>query len=500
MISGIGGISFVPHAMIDISPQYFYYGDDVIGGYLNLEIKGTHHAEDSDEYTSFIESIVGLIDTCANINFSNECTPASTIDKLDNSVGVVRDARVSPVGGLDINYNIIVECSKDSNKNKLIPNNSDIDFETILGNDMIIRSYSESILVNYTDTSTFSINNTKLVKNAGKFTIQIEVSAYNNDQCDTNDLDFELLMQFLEDRVDAIANSPGEVNISIPSTFVTCATNLKKSLKKTSASINFDLYILPQNNTKAIVEFSETFESDQLKGGQSITKIKGSILGVDSSQTVSNPNYDGYDNASSAYDDISQYFVSGITDIFVSDCTNSSGTGMPNIGDICYQLTNTRLSEFPSANKIDFEMTYKDVETCDLLGYKISSQYEERPAVTGRAEHFAPGRQATYKPLVYASKATSAPKYKLTVNGELPSSCLQQSVGKSSSVLKSDALFSGSSNMDNPITELKTAVSGELSDQKTVWSLTGGNIMKINKIETEGRYTYSITEEYIECQ
>ena len=500
MISGIGGISFVPHAMIDISPQYFYYGDDVIGGFLNLEIQGTHHAEDSDSYTSFIESVVGLIDSCATINMSNECTPESTIDKLDNSVGVVRDARVSPVGGLDINYNIIVECSKDSDKNKLIVNNSDIDFETILGNDMIVRAYSESIVVNYADTSTFSINDKKLVKNAGKFTIQIEVSAYDNDQCDTNDLNFELLMQFLENRVDTIVTSPSEVNINIPSTFVTCATNIKKTTKKTSASIDFDLHILPQNDTKAIVEFSETFESDQLKGGKSITKIKGSILGVDSSQTVLYPNYDGYDNASAAYNDIREYFVSGITDLFVSNCSNGSGTGMPNIGDTCYQLTSTRLSEFPSANKIDFEMTYKDTETCDLLGYKISSQYEERPSVSGRAEHFAPGRQASYKPLVYASQATSAPKYKLTIKGELPSSCLQQSVGKSNTVLKNNSLFANSVNMDSLITELKSAVSGELSDQKDIWSLTGGNIMQINKVETEGRYTYSITEEYIECQ
>ena len=153
-------------------------------------------------------------------------------------------------------------------------------------------------------------------------------------------------------------------------------------------------------------------------------------------------------------------------------------------------------------------MVYKDAELCELYGYKINVEYEERPAVSGRAEHFAPGRPATYKPLVYYSNATTAPKYKLTIKGELPKSCLQQSVGNShgafvnGAALKDMPKFTGlSKNMDNPTDLMKSAVSGELTDQKNKWSLNpSNNVMLVSKIENEGRYSFSITEEYIKCQ
>jgi hypothetical protein len=498
MITGIGGLNFVPGAMINVTPEFFYYGDDIIGGFLTLELKGIHHAQNSGTYSGFLNSALSLIDSCQTIDLSNTCNNGSVIDDIDSAIGVVRDVRVSPAGSaLDINYNIIIECSKDSSKSKIIENNSTLDFEGSQP-EMIIKSYSESVSVDYSDVSYFSIDGTKFSKNNGKLNIQLDIAAYDNDQCDSNNINYQSgLIEFLEGRATDIANDTTLVKIAQPDGVH--ANNLKKTLGKTSASISFDLHLLAQDDTKAIVEFTEVADFDQILKRETV-KIQGSIVGVDSSKNET-PSEDAWANAKSAYDDLKDYVKSGINDgQLLVECNNSSGTGTIN-GDFCYQLVSSRLSEFPSQNKIDFEMTYKDAEKCELYGYTLSTQYEEKPAVSGRAEHFAPGRQANYAPLVYASTGTSAPKYKLTVKGEMPSSCLQLSVGQSNSYLKNEDIFDSSRNIDTPWDDLKSEVSGEFTDQETRWGLTpNSNMMQMSEQKTEGRYSYSITKEYIKCQ
>jgi len=498
MITGIGGLNFVPGAMINVTPEFFYYGDDIIGGFLTLELKGIHHAQNSGAYSGFLNSALSLIDSCQTIDLSNTCNNGSVIDDIDSAIGVVRDVRVSPAGSaLDINYNIIIECSKDSSKSKIIENNSTLSFEGSQP-EMIIKSYSESVSVDYSDVSYFSIDGTKFSKNNGKLNIQLDIAAYDNDQCDSNNIDYQSgLIEFLEGRAIDIASDTTLVKIDQPDGVY--ANNLKKTLGKTSASISFDLHLLAQDDTKAIVEFTEVSDVDQILKRETV-KIQGSIVGVDSSKNET-PSEDAWTNAKSAYDDLKNYFKSGINDgQLVVECDNSAGTGIIN-GDFCYQLVSSRLSEFPSQNKIDFEMTYKDAETCELYGYTLSTQYEEKPAVSGRAEHFAPGRPANYSPLVYASTGTSAPKYKLTVKGEMPSSCLQLSVGKSDTSLKNEDIFDLSRNIDTPWDDLKSQVSGEFTDQENRWGLSANsNVMQMSEQKTEGRYSYSITKEYIKCQ
>jgi len=531
MITGIGGLNFVPGAMINVTPEFFYYGDDIIGGFLTLELKGIHHAQNSGAYSGFLNSALSLIDSCQTIDLSNTCNNGSVIDDIDSAIGVVRDVRVSPAGSaLDINYNIIIECSKDSSKSKIIENNSTLDFEGSQP-EMIIKSYSESVSADYSDVSYFSIDGTKFSKNNGKLNIQLDIAAYDNDQCDSNNINYQSgLIEFLEGRATNIAGDTTLVKIAQPDGVY--ANNLKKTLGKTSASISFDLHLLAQDDTKAIVEFTEVADFDQILKRETV-KIQGSIVGVDSSKTET-PSEDAWANAKSAYDDLKNYFITGINnERLITDCNPNATISQPIVipnpnpnpnpnpiqsppqsvvtnpvgaqaSDFCYQLVSSRLSEFPSQNKIDFEMTYKDAEKCELYGYTLSTQYEEKPAVSGRAEHFAPGRPANYAPLVYASTGTSAPKYKLTVKGEMPSSCLQLSVGQSNSYLKNEDIFTtgvGSRNMDTPWDDLKSQVSGEFTDQETRWGLTpNSNMMQMSEQKTEGRYSYSITKEYIKCQ
>jgi len=483
----VGNITLIPKPTVNITPEYFYFGEDVIGGYVMVEIAGTHHASSEQEYESRIQSILNLIDTCINLNMESEC--GDSLETIDGSQGVVRDVRISHAGSsLDFNYTIMVECSKGSNKQPLITNQSSVPFAELMDNSsVVINSYSETLSSSVANSSSFSIDGKgNLVKNPGKLSIQIDVGCYDNDQCDSNNIDFSTMVsKFLITRAQALIDQPSLLKMGIAG-FILCGINAKQTLRKTGGSISFEAYKIPGAEAKAIVEFSETQEVDQVSGFRSV-KIKGSIIGIDSSKSILEPDNDGMINAKAVYNSIKGYYSGGISDIFSTECGDAEAY-VPNLDGTCYILNNSRVSEFPSSNRIDFDLTYQDLETCELMGYKITTQYEERPSVKNRVEHLVPGRPKKFAPLVYYSRSTSAPKYKLTVQGDLLNTCAEHTVG-------------GYSSGKNPVVEtVKNAVKKEFSDKKSSFRLSSGNIMVVSRIENEGRYTYSITEEYIQCQ
>lgn len=486
MIS-IGGINFVPKPSINVTPEYFYFGEDVIGGFVSLEVNGTHHASAKNDYDAIATSILNLLDTCAQIEIEGDC--GGTLASINNSQGIIRDVRVSNAGSpLDLNYSIVLECTKGNNKKPLIPNQSSLPFSQLIDDTVMVRSYSETLNSNAANAATFSISSTnKLVKNPGKLTVQIEIGLYDNDQCDSNNIDYtQKISDFLMSRAQSLIDNPSQLKISTAG-FTLCGTNAKQSLRKTGGSISFDLYMMPDPTKKAIVDFSETKETNQITGFVS-NKIKGSILGIDSSKNILEPNNDGMANANVVYNLIKGYMAQSTTGSLLSLACGELPEYVPNLDGTCYILSNSRVSEFPTANRIEFELTYQDVEACELLGYKITAQYEERPSVKGRAEHFAPNRPFNYPPLTYHSKSVSAPKYKLTVTGEMLNTCAQHSVA-------------GYSPPGNVVVDVvKTSVSKEFNNQKNIWKLASGNFLTVSRVENEGRYSFSITEEYVQCQ
>ena len=465
MIS-IGGINFVPKQSINVTPEYFYFGEDVIGGYVSLEVNGTHHASTANDYNSISTSILNLLDTCASILIQGDC--GGTLASINNSQGVVRDVRVSNAGSsLDLNYSIVLECTKGNNKKPLISNQSSLPFAELIDNSVLVRSYSETLIANASDSATFSIDSTnKLVKNPGKLSVQIEIGLYDNDQCDSNNIDYsKKVSDFLIGRAQDLINNPSQLKITTTG-FTLCGINAKQSLRKTGGSISFDLYMMPDASKKAIVDFSETKETNQITGFVS-NKIKGSVMGVDSSKISLTPNNDGMSNAEAVYNLIKRYMAQSTTGSLLSLVCGELPEYTPNLDGTCYILSDSRISEFPTANRIEFELTYKDVEACELLGYKITTQYEERPSVKSRAEHFAPNRPLSYPPLTYYSKSVSAPKFKLTVQGEMLNTCAQHSVAEYAPP-------------GNPVVDVvKKSVATEFANQKNIWKLSSGNLLTV---------------------
>ena len=506
----VGGFNPIPKGSVSASPEYFYYGEEVIGGVVNVSVQGTHHSNTASEYSGMIDTILGMIDTCQSIVGTVEC--GGDIDSLDGAQGIVKDVSVSPGGGaLDLSYSINLECAKDSTKTPLIKNQTDISVGTIDSN-AILSSFEGSTSFEDATSSTFVVDgNSNIWKSHGKATSSVSVGLYDADRCDSNAINYQSgISAFLDTEINKL--------MPVSDSYIYYGLSSNKSIGKTDGSATFEMIAAPkgvgQAGAMAMVDYSISKTTDQ-KTKLSTATVKGSIQGIDGGSSFSSPSYNAFDNAKAVYGMVSTEFVEPEEKIFEIACpleseeisappaaiADGGGGGGGGGGGVaggdsyqapdgtCLKKYSTRVSEIQGSNRIDFETVYKEVEECDLLGYKIKTNYEERPSVHGRAEHLAPNR-GNFPPLVYESPAVSAPKYRLTVTAEFPSTCTSNPVGPSGFVpsgMKSDGV-------------LESAVNLEFVTQKTRFSLNVANIMRKSRSITDGRYSYSITEEYIKCQ
>ena len=50
----VGGFNPIPKGSVSASPEYFYYGEEVIGGVVNVSVQGTHHSNTASEYSEAV--------------------------------------------------------------------------------------------------------------------------------------------------------------------------------------------------------------------------------------------------------------------------------------------------------------------------------------------------------------------------------------------------------------------------------------------------------------
>lgn len=467
MIS-IEGITLNPSPQFSISPEYFYYGADVVGGVLVLNIDGTYYANNIGDYTDSMNNMLQLLYSCKKVDFDSSCVAA--ISDVDGSIGFVTDVRITPGSSvLNFNYNIVIEFAKNKNKNIIINKSNKISsIFNSLNTGIIVKSYSESVSSDYSGTNLFAVNQSgNLTKTPAKMSISLEISVYNSDRCDTANIDFKTeIRNFLKARIDALSSNPALLKINIPANFVVCGNNSKLSISEMGGSATFELYIVPTGSL-AVVDFSEKQDTNQITRQKKLS-IRGSITGLDSSKQYNAPSGNGMSNARAVFDRLKVQSLSGDANILDGSC----GTITPLTLDTCYIMSNSRATENTNNNKIDFEIDYEDVEKCIKQGYRIETEYEETRPSQQFAEFIIPGRNNS---LVYYSKAKSAEKRKLTVKSSYES-C-----------------------NESFLNQIKTAVNTEFTQQKTNYGLSAGNFIVISKSEETGRYSYAKTEEYIEC-
>jgi len=467
----IGGLQLIPDPTIDISMEYFYCGTDIIGGIMVLKLDGTHHAEDKDEYNDMLESIVGLNSACCYISTNSDCAGV-LVEKVNGTQGLCRSSQVSHGGSpLDLNYSIVIECATDSSKNPIVPHNL-----PYISSKAVVHSVSENVSYSLDNPNKFSFNSANnLVKVHGKLSARADISFYNSDQCASNALMYkEESARYLYGTISSLLGASNYYKVAYDrSAFTLAVYNSTLDIRELGGSATAEAYLIPKDgdiNNLAIVDISYTESTNQQTELRQY-KVKGSITGLDSGDSFMFPVGDAFSNAQEVYNKL--YTNNFYPEKYLLK-TSCVPTELAVSFDKCWRLTGNTVSEYAGSNKIDFEMTYDDVEKCTMLGYTISVSYEERPAVKSVAEHVVAGRSSP-KPLLYHSNSESAPKFKLTVEGNLPESC-----------------------DESQLVGMIGAINSKFILEKTKFNLN--NKLLLNTTKSQGRYSYSKTEEYIECQ
>jgi hypothetical protein len=151
---------------------------------------------------------------------------------------------------------------------------------------------------------------------------------------------------------------------------------------------------------------------------------------------------------------------------------NTCGDAKPLPVDLCRILTSSKRTDNAAKKTINFDFTYDEVERCLTAGYRILTEYTETAPVNKATEHIIPGKS---KPIVFVSPGKTAERKTLKVSSKF-TSCNEEFVNT-----------------------VKDGVTKEFNVQKNALGLNG-NYIRLSRSEDEGRYSYSLQEEFIKCE
>lgn len=472
----ISGFDLNPTPVFSITPEYYYYGNEILGGIFVMNIQGTYYADDSTDYNNTVESFLNKNGECVLVSTDHECGTAP----LENCIGNVQSVEISPAGSvLDFTYNMVIHISKGATKNILIErsNNLPEDLNASELDNIIINSYSENADISYDNSNMFVVANSieKFASAFGKVNISVNIGLVNSDICDDKDTDYKkIIRDFLIKRVNSIVNKlkinnpNNKLSLNIPTTATLRGSNGGLSISELNGSATFELFICPfDTNNKAIITVSTTSETNQITR-QNKVSLRGTIQGLADSDIFFERSGGTLSNAQSALNSLKTVKPETINSVLDGSC----GVATPLDVDTCFGLVKSSTTEETNNGRIQFELVYEDIEKCIKQGYRIITEYEEKPPIKKYVEHLIPGRTNT---LVYYSDSLSAKRYKLTVKTRIKS-------------------------CGDDISIIKNVVDVEFQKQKTEFNLgTTSNLITLSSIKDEGKYSYAKTEEYIEC-
>ena len=472
----VSGFDLNPTPAFSVTPEYYYYGNEIIGGIFVMSIQGTYYADDATDYNNTVESFLNKNGECVLVSTDHECGTAP----LEDCIGNIQSVEISPAGSvLDFTYNMVIHISKGETKNILIKRSTNLpgDLNSQELSDIIINSYSENADISYDNSNMFVVANSreKFASAFGKVNISVNIGLLNTDICDDKNTDYKsIIRNLLIKRVNSIVNElkinnpNNKLSLNVPTTATLRGSNGGLSISELNGSATFELFICPfQTNNKAIITVSTTSETNQITR-QNKVSLRGTIQGLANSKQFFQKSGGNLANAHSALNSLKTVKPEIITSVLDGSC----GATTPLDVDTCFGLVKSSTTEETNNGRIQFELVYEDIEKCIKQGYRIITEYEEKPPIKKYVEHLIPGRTNT---LVYYSDSLSAKRYKLTVKTRIKS-------------------------CEDQLSVIKTAVDIEFQKQKTEFNLgTESNLITLSSIIDEGKYSYSKTEEYIEC-
>ena len=443
----IAGLPSFPTPNYSISKEVIRAGGVIAGGSIVVSVNGTYHASNESDFYQAINSINSLMGSCVVCTGTSGCSGDKDLKGgLDGAVGEVASVSTSPGGSaLDFNYNAQVKFYKDNRKAKLIKDKLPLR----VPDNILVRSYSESAGPSTSNMIAFSANpGGLLTKVAGKAQVSVSIGVDDADQCSSSDQDTkEQIKTMITGRLNSLEGS-----IQPPSGYAKIRVNKKINIGLTGGSGSYEIYFVAAGAI-ALVDFSVINSTDEITGNKTGI-LRGSITGI------------GNGSAQGVYNKIKNHVPTGGGPGGISgDCGSVSYLNL----DSCYILQSSRSTEDPVNDKIDFEITYQDVEKCVFQGYKVETEYEETYSTNQYVEHNIPGQST----LVYYSSTQNAKRAKLTVK---------------SNYYGCDESFQGT---------ISAAVGQVYGQKLTEFGLSG--MLKLSTAVYDGKYSYQKTEEFIEC-
>lgn len=443
------GLALRPNPDFDIQTEYYTAGSEIVGGVIKLTLSGTHYASSLQDYENMISQISSLNGGCRTITSSS--SDCGSLSSLVGAVGFVEDVSIDPGGEvLNFKYSITLTVARDTNRNLLVARSSGIDFGNI-PNTVVVNKYSFEESTSMSPLQKFTIDSSgNLTSVAGKVTVTAEIGFDGSDRCDSPGISYpQIIGNFLRSR-----QYRGDVDI--PAGFIRLLVSEKFNISQNGGSVTKE-YLIVHNATQAIVTMNTSEQTQQIMGDKKQT-FSGSIQGATN-----------FSQAELAYGRLSSLSFSAVQRLMDNTCGEI--TTLP--VELCPVLASSRRTDNEPKRSISFEFTYEDMEKCLAAGYRIVTEYTENQSVQKAVEHIIPGKAA---PVVFISGGKTAERRTLKVSGDF-TSC-----------------------NEGFVSTVEAGVKKIFGEEKTKLGISGGNFIRLSRSENTGRYSYSLTEEYIKCE
>lgn len=458
--------------------ETFRSGQYIIGGILKLTLTGEIYGSSASDLTTKITNLSTYSGTCKEIYIS--CNSEILVD----DVGFIKNVTINPTDQpFMVNYTLEIEIS---NKTDSIHVKRDASFGTLLNitipEDINLKSYEETLSIVGDDSMSNSAfyGGGIYTKSQLKLSGSISIQAHHH-MCENNSNIISDLYTVLESRFASIISLNSSIATAYPSIASYCNgdytavhDNKNFSINKVDnkLSVQFDMYLIPNLPLNAyptsIVDLTIAENTDQTTGFSNLS-VRGSIKGLSNRTSSILDNKvllsEKLANATNAYNSIVDALENReYAQFIILGCYN----GSPPPSDICYNRISSQITENLNGGEITFELSYGDIQSCQIGGANIDVNITEDFPTYRYVEHIIPGID---HPVIQVGTSQTAMKITMTISGKL-NGC-----------------------DETKIQDLKSCVEARATLERTNRGYNSYILQSLTA--TQGKYTYKVVENYI---
>lgn len=470
-------MSLRPSPKFNITYEAFKSGEYIIGGVVKVSITGEIYGSSSLDLTSKIQNISTYSGTCRPLRIS--CNGSELI----NGQAFIKSVSFNPADQpFLVNYTIEAELSSNKSAPAIKKDTAFEDLYNIaIPTEINLKSYEESLAF----ASDESMANTAIysgdsyTKASLKINGNISIQAYHH-MCDSGLDIIDMLYDIVNSRISNMLSLDTSLSTAYPSlstytdgnySAINDTKNITINKFDNKIDVSFDIYVIGGVcHPKSIVDLTISENTDQTTG-LSTWGVRGSIRGLaDPSTSLLDNNVQSstkLENARLTYNDLRNQTSSPE---YLHKVITGCGSAASPPSDICYQRISSQITENLNGGQIDFDMSYGDVESCQIGGTTIDINIQEELPTNKYIEHIIPGRGEA---LIQIGANLTPFKATVTASGKL-NTCDTSKIGTLISCV--NAALSRAANNNNY-----------------------NSYILAKESKTIGKYSYKVTRNYIEC-